>query len=70
MSVTRGSAQVGGSITMGGDEGNPSNEEESSFDLPHVQHSGQSDDEDLDIRLVRKRKSASPPPAPAPRNIR
>ncbi|KAJ0918814.1 hypothetical protein HanRHA438_Chr05g0222371 [Helianthus annuus] len=62
----RGSAQVGGSVTVGGDKGNPSDEEESSPDLPPVQHADQSDDEDL----VRKRKSVSPQPAPAPRNIR
>ncbi|MFS7979346.1 hypothetical protein Hanom_Chr10g00926261 [Helianthus anomalus] len=70
VSATGGSAQAGGSTAVGGDEGNPSDEEESSPNLPPVQHSGQSDDEDVEICLVCKRKSASPQQAPAPRNIR
>ncbi|MFS7996807.1 hypothetical protein Hanom_Chr12g01134131 [Helianthus anomalus] len=68
--ATGGSAQAGGSTAVVGDEGNPSDEEESSPDLPPIQHSGQSDDEDVEIRLVRKRNSTSPQPAPAPRDIR
>ncbi|KAJ0779127.1 hypothetical protein HanPI659440_Chr06g0223161 [Helianthus annuus] len=70
MQVTGGSAQAGGSVAVEGGEGTSSDGEESSPDLPLVKHSGQSDDEDLEVRLFRKRKAVSPKPAPAPRNIR
>ncbi|KAM0050905.1 hypothetical protein Hdeb2414_s0007g00229181 [Helianthus debilis subsp. tardiflorus] len=70
MHVTGGSAQAGGSVAVEGGEGTSSDGEESSPDLPPIKHSGQSDDEDLEVRLVRKRKAVSPKPAPAPRDIR
>ncbi|KAJ0878701.1 hypothetical protein HanRHA438_Chr10g0442771 [Helianthus annuus] len=68
--VTGGSAQVGGSITVGGDEGNPSDEEESSPDLPPAQHSGQSDDEDLEICLGSSQDPIEIPTGPSSSRVR